>query len=72
MNDQTTRKPSLLDVIKSVAASLLGVQSNQNRERDFQHGSPGQYIMVGLIAVILFILIVVGVVQTVLYFATGS
>ena len=64
-----SKKPTLGQVIASVLASLLGVQSNKNRERDFVHGSPGQYITVGLIAVLLFVLIIFGVVKTVLYFA---
>ena len=62
-------KPTLGQVIASVLASLLGVQSNKNRERDFVHGTPGQYIVVGLIAVILFVLLIFSVVKTVLYFA---
>lgn len=66
MSEESRKKPSLWRVIQSVAASLLGVQSNKNRERDFQHGSPGQYIVVGLIAVVLFILAIVLVVNLVL------
>ena len=63
------KKPTLGQVIASVLSSLLGVQSNKNRERDFVHGTPGQYIVVGLIAVILFVLILFAVVKTVLHFA---
>ena len=33
-------KPSLLHVVKSVIAGLIGVQSEANREQDFQHGLP--------------------------------
>lgn len=42
-------------VVKSVAASAIGVQSNENREHDFQQKSPLPYIVVGVVFVILFI-----------------
>ncbi len=63
--------PSLWQVVKSVLASFLGVQSSRNRERDFAQGKPSHYIIIGLIFVALFILVLIGVVQVVLYFATG-
>ena len=49
-------KPSLLHVIKSVLAAGIGVQSNKNREIDFEHGSLPSYLIVGLVATVLFIL----------------
>lgn len=58
-------KPSLIHVIKSVIAAAIGVQSNKNREIDFKHGSLPAYIVVGLIATVLFILAIVGIVKTV-------
>jgi hypothetical protein len=67
MGDQ---KPSLLDVIKSVLASFFGVQSNKNRERDFQQGSPAQFIIVGLILTILFIVGMILIVKLILATAT--
>ena len=51
-------KPNLLHVVKSVFAAMIGVQSDQNRETDFKHGSLAVYIVVGLIATLLFILII--------------
>ncbi len=48
-------KPGLLHVIKSIIAAAIGVQSNKNREVDFEQGSLSNYIIVGLIAVVLFI-----------------
>jgi hypothetical protein len=67
MGDQ---KPSLLEVVKSVLASFFGVQSNKNRERDFQQGSPAQFIIVGLILTILFIVGMVLIVKLILATAT--
>lgn len=70
MNDETEKKaPSLWDVAKSVQAAFLGVQSRKNYERDFQHGKPSQYIIVGLIGVAIFIAIIIAVVKLVMKFA---
>lgn len=51
--------PTLWDVAKSVLMALLGVQKNEAYQRDFQHGKPWQYIIIGLVFVIAFILILV-------------
>lgn len=51
-------KPSLMHVVKSVIAAMIGVQSNKNRELDFQHGSLPAYLIVGLIATLVFILVI--------------
>lgn len=60
------REPNLWDVTKSVLFALLGVQSRKNYERDFNHGKPWQYIVIGLFAVAIFITIIVTVVRWVL------
>lgn len=62
-------KVGFLDVVKSVLAAFFGVQSGRNRERDFQHGKPGHFILVGVMATVLFVLLVYGVVRVVLYVA---
>ena len=53
-------------VVFSTLASFFGVQSQKNRERDFQHGNPAAFITAGLILTVLFILTVVAVVRMVL------
>ncbi len=58
-------KPNLLQVIKSVIAAGIGVQSNKNRELDFEHGSLISYIIVGLIATVVFILVLAFIVSSV-------
>lgn len=58
-------KPNLLHVIKSVIAAIIGVQSNKNREIDFKHGSLSSYIVVGIIATVLFVLTIVTIVSLV-------
>ncbi len=50
-------------VLKSVLAAFFGVQSNRNRERDFSHGRPIHFIAVGLLATLLFVLVMWGLVQ---------
>ena len=60
MNDETKKKaPTLWDVAKS----------SKNYERDFQHGKPSQYIIVGLIAVAIFISLLIVIVNLVLKLA---
>ena len=46
---------TLWDTIKSVAASFFGVQSSKNRQRDFTRGKAAHFIVVGIVATILFI-----------------
>ncbi len=59
-------KPNILDVFKSVLASFFGVQSDANRKRDFQQGSPAQFIIVGLILTIVFIVGMILIVKLIL------
>jgi len=51
-------KPTIMQVIKSVLAAAAGIQSNENRERDFKHGSLSSYIIAGLVFTILFVLLI--------------
>lgn len=53
------QSPTLWQVIKSVGASFFGVQSPTNRERDFRHGKPHHFIIVGVLMTLVFILGVV-------------
>ncbi|WP_405269704.1 DUF2970 domain-containing protein [Congregibacter sp.] len=55
-----------LQVISSVFAAGLGVQSSKNRERDFQRGRAGTFIFAGLLFTALFIGTVYTVVSMVL------
>lgn len=64
MNDP--KPPGLLDVAKSVLASFFGVQSEKTRARDFQHGRPVHYIVIGLLATALFVLLMWGIVSLIL------
>jgi hypothetical protein len=53
-------------VVSSVLAAGLGVQSSKNRERDFKQGKIGVFITAGIIFTLFFIGIVFTIVQVVL------
>ena len=65
--NQANAAPSLLGVLGSVVASMFGVQSNKNREQDFTHGKPSQFIIVGLLMTTVFVLLIWGVVTLVMH-----
>ncbi len=64
--DGKTKKPGIGSLIKSILAAAIGVQSNKNRERDFQEGSPLAFIIGGFVFTLLFIATVATVVGLVL------
>ena len=57
------KEPTLIDVAKSVLWAMLGVQKSKNYERDFTHGKPWQYVIVGLAGVAIFIAIIITIVR---------
>lgn len=61
--------PSLWQVVQSVAAAFFGVQSERNRQRDFTRGKPSQFIIIGLLATALFVLVMILIVKLILRFA---
>ena len=68
---QQTEPLLLREIVGSVLAALLGVQSSRNHARDFARGTAGQYIVVGLIATVLIVLGVYGAVKLILRLAIG-
>ena len=74
MNDETGKKKSgitPLSFIGSLFAGWFGVQSETNRQRDFEHGKFSHFIIGGIIFSILFVLFIIVIVQVVLK-TTGS
>lgn len=67
--DDENKKLTLRQMLQSVLAGALGVQSGKNRARDFSHGKPSQFIILGLGFTLLFVLVILGVVKLVLYLA---
>ena len=65
MTKEEEKKPTLWQVICSVLGAMFGVQSQKSRERDFQYGSPIAFIIVGVMAVTLFVLLILGIVKLV-------
>ncbi len=59
-------KPSLLRVVKSVAASVFGVQSHKNYQEDFAQTSVVPYVVVGVVFVVLLVVSLVLLVRWVL------
>jgi hypothetical protein len=62
--DDSKLKP--LQLVGSVLAAGLGVQSSKNRERDFKRGRLGMFVAAGIVFTLLFIGSVLFVVQVVL------
>lgn len=69
---QDDRKLGFLQVLGSVVSSFVGVQKDATRERDFKHGRPRDFILVGVLLTILFVLSVWGVVQLVMHLAVAD
>ena len=71
MGGANRNKLSLIQVFSSVLASFFGVQKNETRERDFAHGRTRDFIIVGIVLTLAFILVVLGIVQLVMHLAVG-
>ncbi len=65
-NDDKREGVGLLAVIQSTFAAAFGVQSSENRERDFKQGKASQFIVSGIVFTLLFIGAVIMVVRLVL------
>jgi hypothetical protein len=63
------QQPGFFAVMLSVLAAFFGVQSSATRERDFEHGRPIHFILMGLVLTVIFLLLVWGLVKLVLYAA---
>jgi hypothetical protein len=59
-------KPTITQIIKSVLAAAIGVQSDDNRQKDFEQGSLSTYIIAGVVFTVLFVCGLVFLVSTIL------
>jgi hypothetical protein len=59
-------KPTITQVIKSVLAAAIGVQSNANRQKDSEQIPLSTYIIAGLIFTALFVSALIFLVSTIL------
>ncbi len=62
----STRKASLLQIVKAVLGAFIGVQSEQQRVKDFQSNSALPYIVTALVFALVFIGILMLIVSLVL------
>ncbi|EXF47283.1 hypothetical protein BAY1663_00301 [Pseudomonas sp. BAY1663] len=69
MSDEQDKPLTLRQMLGSVLAAALGVQSGKNRARDFSHGKPSHFIFLGLGFTAIFVLVILGVVKLALYLA---
>lgn len=65
------RRVSPWQVMKSILAAALGVQSEEARERDFSNASPAPFIIGGIVFTVVFVIVLVVVVQVVVRSAGG-
>ena len=54
MSQEKHSKPGtgIKNSVLSAIAALFGIQSNKNRERDFKQGNPLDFIMIGIVTLI--------------------
>jgi Protein of unknown function (DUF2970) len=64
--NQKKKGITVLSFMSSLFAGAFGVQSEKNRQRDFEHGKFSHFIIGGIIFAVLFVLVVYGIVQLVL------
>lgn len=64
--EQADSKLNPMQVVGSVFAAGLGVQSSRNRERDFKQGRAGVFIAAGIVFTALFVATLYTVVSIVL------
>jgi len=70
MTDEQNDKPlKLREMLGSVLAAALGVQSGKNRARDFSRGKPVHFIALGVAFTLGFVVLVLAVVKLVLSIA---
>jgi Protein of unknown function (DUF2970). len=58
-------KPTITQVLKSVLAAFIGVQSGRNSKKAFENGSLSTYIIAGLIFTTLFVIAIIFLVSTI-------
>lgn len=63
MNKERRPGTGAFNSIKSALSAAIGVQSSTNRERDFEQGSPLQFVIAGLVVTLMFIGIMIFAVQ---------
>ena len=68
-NDDNDKPLSFREMLQSVVAAAFGVQSGKNRARDFTHGKPSHFVLLGILFTAVFALTLFGIVKLVLHLA---
>jgi Protein of unknown function (DUF2970) len=66
LQEQPVADRSILQIISSVLAAFIGVQSEKNRQHDFEKGSVTAFIVAGLVFTVLFVSAIIFVVSKVI------
>ncbi|MFW0753737.1 DUF2970 domain-containing protein [Pseudomonas sp. H11T01] len=69
MDDPNNKPPTLWQMLQSVVAAAFGVQSGKNRARDFTHGKPSHFVILGILFTAVFALTLFGIVKLILHLA---
>ena len=64
--EKNDKKLSFLSMIQSVVAAIFGNQSEKNRQEDFKKGDAGQFIVMGIVAVVILLITMILIVNSVL------
>lgn len=67
--DDRDRPLTFWQMIHSILAAAIGVQSGKNRSRDFSRGKPSHFIAMGVLFTALFVVVIISIVKLVLYAA---
>lgn len=65
----SSTQPGLWEVTRSVAAAFFGVQSSYQRKRDFTHGKPLHYVVIGMLMTAALSMLLWAAVQLALHYA---
>jgi hypothetical protein len=59
-------KPTVTQVIRSVLAAVIGIQSDANRQRDLKEGYLSVYLIGGVIFTVLFVIALIFLVSSII------
>lgn len=72
-DSQTSKEGTgIWSTVQTVLGAMFGVQSEQQRQKDFEKGSPVQFIVGGIIFVVVFILTILYIVNSAVDSAGGG
>jgi hypothetical protein len=66
---ENNKPPTFWQMLHSVMAAAFGVQSGKNRARDFTHGKPSHFVILGIVFTAVFALTLFAIVKLVLHLA---